>query len=140
MYTAIPDPNWPTGYEQAVRQRVEAQWTAIREAESAVNAAAGGRRSEATALPPAHPTWPGPVRAAWESYRQARTAADELIEVGNRLAEAGPDERQADTASWNASCADHDAETAYEQFTAAWDDWQFGHGMPIGPDELEAGS
>jgi len=34
---------------------------------------------------------------------------------------------------------DHDAETTYDGYVAAWEDWQFGCGTSAGPEELEAG-
>jgi hypothetical protein len=34
----------------------------------------------------------------------------------------------------------HEADVAYEGFTAAWDGWQIGHGTSAGLDDLEAGA
>ena len=139
MYTAVPDPDWPPGYEQAVRLNVETQWTGIREAEAAAYRGHDNSTAARTALQPADSGWPARVRAAWESYRQARTTADRLAEAGSRpAARQGPD--AADEAWWKARYADHDAEVAYEAFTAEWDDWQTGHELSAGPDEPEAGA
>jgi hypothetical protein len=98
MYTEVPDPSRPDGYEQAVRQRTETQWAAIREAQSAVNGAGGNSHSPGAGLRPADPGWPARVQAAWDSYRQAQTAAGQLNEAADRPPEAWPDEGQADTA------------------------------------------
>jgi hypothetical protein len=139
MYTAVPDPDWPAGYERSVRQRAEAQWATIRQAETAARSGCGSPRAVAAALQPAHPGWPAQVRAAWESYRQATAAAGKLADAASRTA-AWPGEGEADTAWWTARYADHDADTAYEQFTATWHDWQTGPEVPAGLEEREAGS
>ena len=140
MYTAVPDPAWPAGYEQRVRQQVQAQWAVIREAETAAPSGRDNASAVKAALPPAEPYWPYRVQGAWESYRQARITADRLIDASDRLPAASPGEAVADDAWWHASIADHDAEDAYEQFCAAWDNWQRGPEIPAEPAEPEAGS
>jgi hypothetical protein len=93
-----------------------------------------------TALRPADPLWPPRVRATWESYRQARTTADERIDAASRLPEAWRGEGEDDTAWWKAHGADHDVDVAYEEFTTVWGDWQIGHDTSPGPEDHEAGS
>ena len=140
MYTAVPDPAWPTGYEQRVQQQVQAQWAVIREAEAVAPSSRDKASAAKAALPPADPSWPHRVQDAWESYRQARITADRLIDATGRLPAPSPGERAADDAWWHANIADHDAEEAYEQFCGAWDAWQHGPEISAEHDEPEAGS
>lgn len=135
MYTAVPDPACPAGQQWAMRRQAEARLVFIRKAA----AARYGNTDYASALQPADSDWPAQVRAAWDSCQRAQTAADELIDA-SRGPRARLGEGEDDNAWWRAYEAGHDADVAYEEFTAAWDDWQFGHEMPAGPDEPEAGS
>ena len=80
------------------------------------------------------------MRAAWESCRQARVTAGRLIDVVGRLPAAEPGEAAADDAWWQACAADHDADVAYEQFSAAWGEGRRGPEISAEPDEPEAGS
>ena len=63
-----------------------------------------------------------------------------LIDATGRLPAAEPGEGVADDAWWQVSVADHDADVAYAQFSAAWGGWRHGPGTSAGPDEPEAGS
>jgi hypothetical protein len=62
------------------------------------------------------------------------------IDTADRLPAAEPGEAAADDAWWQACAADHDADVAYEQFSAAWGEWRRGPEISAEPDEPEAGS
>lgn len=134
-YTAVPDPACPAGQQLAQSRQAEAQLTVIRKAA----AASYGSPDYSSALRPADPGWPAEVRTAWESYQRAQATADGHIDAASHQPQAWPCEGKGNTAWWEAHSAGRDADVAYEEFSMAWRDWQFGHEM-TGPEEPEAGS
>jgi hypothetical protein len=62
MYTAVPDPSRPPGYETAVRAKIDAQQAILRDAEQAMRAS-----TEPQAAPSERETGPG-TDDDWRAY------------------------------------------------------------------------
>jgi hypothetical protein len=89
---------------------------------------------------PADPTWPEPVQNAWESFRQAKVTANQLrAAYEQQCAAAGLDDAATHEAWWQGLDALHNAEVAYDDYTAAWHEWHFGPETSAEHEEPEAG-
>jgi hypothetical protein len=62
-----------------------------------------------------------------------------VVDAGKRFQEAHPEED--DLTAWSeVHLAGHDADAAYDEYAAAWDQWQNSLGHSAVPDEPEAGA
>ena len=98
------------------------------------------QRTTSRAPQPADPSWPEPVQNAWESFRQAKVTANQLrAAYEQQCAAAGLDDAATHEAWWQGLDALHNAEVAYDDYTAAWHEWHFGPETSAEHEEPEAG-
>jgi hypothetical protein len=131
-----PPPMYSEAPERRLSPEEQEQWDLVVRAEEqcAVTSEPGaswGAQTERAINQPADPLWPPPVWDAWWAYRRAQTSADYLIDAVNfDEAESAPAGSDADVAYWKANDARHEAELAYERYSGAWIEWQFGPQPP----------